>query len=207
MTCAADLHRAAGMAYRVLAARKIRSLPIDPLPILRACRNTVVMTVEEAADACGVHVAALEREFAEADALTLRRQTEETMEYIIVYRPGGNPARLRFTLAHELGHRILGHDSGSAAEEREADCFASHLLCPEPVIRRLRRRFGRLSAEHVAAACYVSLSCARMAGMRKAELGGNMYFRQVDELLAEAVEKEKVVIRQRGIHELPPKGE
>ena len=41
-----------------------------------------------------------------------------------------NPARRRFSLAHELGHFALHHQSGYEWEEREADCFARNLLAP-----------------------------------------------------------------------------
>jgi len=202
-----DLKRAVRMAYRVLAAREIRTLPVEPLLLLRACRNTVVMTAEEAADTCGVPLTAFDREFAEADAFTLCRRTERDEQYIVVYRPGGNPARLRFTLAHELGHRVLGHVGTGDAQEREADCFASHLLCPEPVIRGLRKRFGELSAEQVAAACYVSLSCARAIGLRNDELVDEMWAKRVSALLKEAVERVVVVASHQRVHLLRAKDE
>jgi len=42
---------------------------------------------------------------------------------------------VRFTIAHEIGHAILGHvDEFSLAAEREANCFARNLLCPIPIV-------------------------------------------------------------------------
>ena len=38
--------------------------------------------------------------------------------------------RKRFTLAHELGHYVLGHRRDGEAEEREANCFARNILAP-----------------------------------------------------------------------------
>jgi Zn-dependent peptidase ImmA (M78 family) len=52
-------------------------------------------------------------------------------------------ARIRFTVAHELGHYVLGHgDAGCpcpsrAEEEREADRFAAALLLPAAVLRSM----------------------------------------------------------------------
>ena len=44
--------------------------------------------------------------------------------------PNVNPARRRFSIAHELGHFALHHHRGYEYEEREADCFARNLLAP-----------------------------------------------------------------------------
>lgn len=156
-----ELRRAASRAYQVLVNQQITSLPVDPLAMLRHCRDTVVMTYAEAAETLGIPPADFERQFGDMDAFTLRRDTPAGRQYMVMYRADGNPARLRFTLAHELGHRLLNHEGADPQEERAADCFASHLLCPRPVIARLAARFQPLYAEQVAAVCYVSLSCAR----------------------------------------------
>lgn len=47
--------------------------------------------------------------------------------------------RNRFTIAHEIGHLVLGHlcskDSSSRTTEREADLFASNLLMPKSILK------------------------------------------------------------------------
>jgi Zn-dependent peptidase ImmA (M78 family) len=58
-------------------------------------------------------------------------------------------ARIRFTLAHELGHFILPHNRSvfSCQEsqmdrwEQEANRFAAELLMPQPLIKRLWGRY------------------------------------------------------------------
>lgn len=50
----------------------------------------------------------------------------------IVFLNKRQPAdRMRFTLAHELGHLVLGHVVPSERMEEEANCFASALLMPK----------------------------------------------------------------------------
>lgn len=194
------LTRPARLACRALLARRVTELPVQPLPMLRACRNTRVMTIAEAAEALSMHPTHLDALLAGADAFTFREPAPEP-RYLVVYRPGGHPARLRFTLAHELGHRVLGHTSMSAREEREADLFASHLLCPQPVIDRLRRRFDPLTAEQVAAACYVSLTCARLLATRPA-LPPDPLLEAVDALLAPAADALNPIAAQANQHPL-----
>ena len=58
------------------------------------------------------------------------------------------PGQRRFTIAHELGHFVLGHSSAHVCnderataacdpmQEREADVFASEILMPEHAARR-----------------------------------------------------------------------
>lgn len=166
----AEENRAAQLAARVLLARRTSALPVDPLAILRVCRDTRVYTREAAVEALDLPSDDLLRH---EDAVTLRMPLGEKLHYVVVYRTDGNPARLRFTLAHELGHRILGHTGSTPPEERAADAFAGHLLCPEPVVRRLRALSAddRDAADRIAVACYVSRSCARLTLRRpEAEL-------------------------------------
>lgn len=52
---------------------------------------------------------------------------------IICYNDAISESMYRFTLAHELGHFILGHDTEEKKyQEKEANCFARNLLCPFP---------------------------------------------------------------------------
>ena len=51
--------------------------------------------------------------------------------------------RLNWTLAHEVGHVVLGHTTDGVEQERQADVFAGELLMPELVILELQRRLGR----------------------------------------------------------------
>lgn len=54
---------------------------------------------------------------------------------IIFYNENAPLGCIRFTLAHEIGHYILGHvDENNIFCEREANCFARNLLCPVQVV-------------------------------------------------------------------------
>ena len=75
--------------------------------------------------------------------------------------------RCRFTIAHELGHILLGHptrdgyhartiDKDRPEIEREADIFASRLLAPACVLWGLNLH----TAEEIAKVCNISISAA-----------------------------------------------
>lgn len=53
---------------------------------------------------------------------------------IILYNENMPLGCIRFTIAHEIGHAILGHtDENDPISEKEANCFARNLLCPLPI--------------------------------------------------------------------------
>ena len=74
-----------------------------------------------------------------------------TIGYTILYNPNKKQGRLRFTIAHELGHIILGHleEFGDLEQlktmdrslydelEKETNCFARNLLSPAPYAEEL----------------------------------------------------------------------
>ncbi|MBQ2954268.1 MAG: ImmA/IrrE family metallo-endopeptidase [Clostridia bacterium] len=157
------------MAAKVLVARRVTSLPVSPLAMLHACRDTRVYTMEGAVEAAGISRAELERLFRLTDAVTYWYDEGATRQCAVIFREDGNPARMRFTLAHEMGHRVLRHQGMGEREEREADCFASHLLCPEAVVRRICERAANPEAaiDRIAEVCYVTRACARAAVARR----------------------------------------
>ena len=55
----------------------------------------------------------------------------------ILYNDTKDYSTIKFTLAHELGHIVLGHKEDNDISQKEANCFARNLLCPVPVIDEL----------------------------------------------------------------------
>ena len=64
-------------------------------------------------------------------------------EIFIVYNKERHPNRIRFSIAHELGHLYMGHVHGSSSldfgsenfDEKEANQFAAQLLMPTKLLR------------------------------------------------------------------------
>jgi len=120
------------MAYKVLGQRKNFTLPVYVRGILDQYPDTKVLSYGEACTKYNVDRAVLfERsEFGFTMVQGGRR--------IILYNERKGLEIIRFTLAHELGHCVLGHISDDDISNKEANCFARNLLCPIPVIKELR---------------------------------------------------------------------
>jgi len=84
---------------------------------------------------------------------------------IIHYNPQDTEVRQRFTVAHELGHLVLGHVRGGTChrdprknyntqvfdpDERDANVFAATLLMPVPAVRIALQRINDVSLEKLA---------------------------------------------------------
>lgn len=155
-------------------------LPVRPMALLRQVAR--VLSYDDAAELLGLTVDDFDRVYSRADAFTVR-QGEQSL---VCCRMDGNPARLNFTLAHELGHIMMKH-SGDPADEREADHFASCLLVPEPVRRRLMNR-PELTAEDAARLCYVTVAAVQSAMRRRETSADGELLARVDALTAAQVD-------------------
>ncbi len=89
--------------------------------------------------------------------------------WTVIYNDALSAPAARYTIAHELGHIFLGHDTArikyadiqsfnnTKAAEDQADSFAARLLCPACVIWAL----GLNSPEDIARYCGVELLLAQ----------------------------------------------
>lgn len=95
------------------------------------------------------------------DGYALARQVGSApLEYLILINERNPAQRIRWTIAHELGHIMLGHFERQRHDhraEREANHFAKALLMPLCVLDHLRVR----SPYDIARRCDVSLAAAR----------------------------------------------
>lgn len=140
------------LAARCLVAADARSLPVDVLRMLRLTRGTMVFTPDQAR-AMGVPAEDLSALSAATPAVVFDRTTPaEGRQRIVCWLPESSPARLRRTLAHELGHIAWKHHPTgpeichTGPQERAAEAFARDLLAPPCLLDRLRGRVDSLRA-------------------------------------------------------------
>lgn len=98
-------------------------------------------------------------------------------KWYIIFDDSDTIQRVRFTIAHELGHIFLGHEMlygyytrknniAKPAAETEADMFAARLLAPACVLWGI----GAETAEDIAAVCNISYTAADIRSRRLAIL-------------------------------------
>lgn len=167
----ADRRRAARTAYRTLLAASEGRLPIDVKAIIKKLNNVQIMSYTQAALALGDSFSRLTQGMPSDSACTLVEEGPAGIRYLVLYNDDagyGNEGRRRWSLAHELGHILLKHEEDSSGAEIEADCFARHLLCPQPLLERL----DALDEDVLCVAFGLSRSAARSAlrGMEAARI-------------------------------------
>jgi len=121
--------RAESAAARLLASHAFTGPPVDPEAIARAEGVLVVRRRFEDADVSGMLF-------------------RDSNHHIIGVNSAHPVQRQRFTIAHELGHHVMGHDSCGSVDlqERQANVFAAELLIPLPLLRHALTKIRGLGA-------------------------------------------------------------
>lgn len=110
---------------------------------------TSPVDVVSVAEAVGLVVCIVDRE--SQHALTFAEELSGALDFAsgTIWIAGWeSSARKRYTIAHEIGHEVLGHEqklqdkSRSDSLETEADDFASELLMPRSLIQDALVRHG-----------------------------------------------------------------
>ena len=101
------------------------------------------------------------------------------------YIPGDTQTRINFTLAHEIGHILLGHDNDSPENELAANRFAAELLMPEPIVAELSRRLwnNKLPPYRIAYFFGTSVDASTRRAREisgKANLDGYLYYELIE---------------------------
>lgn len=153
-------------AWRILLNCGVERLPVNLTDI---CRKLGVR-VRKYADARGLPETALQ-----TDGLTFYSWGKP----VILYNQDKPPARIRFTIAHELGHLVLGHVAPGQRTtvnrepsptddpvETAANQFAARLLAPACVLWGLDVH----TPEEISQLCHISQQAAQFRAERMAIL-------------------------------------
>lgn len=144
-------------AWQVLIDYRVFELPVSTLDIATAAGVKVIKNKDVNALQDG-----------EAGA-----SITDGKDWYIVYDDRDMRKRVRFTIAHELGHIFLGHavvagyhartiDIAKPEVETQADVFASRLLAPSCVLWGLDLH----TADDIAKVCDISIAAAKIRAER-----------------------------------------
>lgn len=166
--------KARNASWKTLIDCRVESLPVSTLKICRHYNIALLDSVNDqsfarffAIDTPSIHGAALQR----------------CGRWYILFDGSLSHTRIRFTIAHELGHILLGHRAApgqflsrvnhgdfSASErdpmERSADMFAARLLAPACVLKGLDLH----TPQEIIRTCDISLTAATIRAKRMAIL-------------------------------------
>lgn len=129
-----DYYIATNKAYATLIKYKVFSFPISPKIIIRQLSNVAIHTYSDLAKRMGISREVFLDYLSSSEHGFTARQRDK---YAVFYNEQKDDTTIRFTLAHELGHIILGHIEDGKRENKEANCFARNLLCPVPIIKEM----------------------------------------------------------------------
>lgn len=160
-----DYQNARDAAWRILIDCGVDWLPVD---LNVVCRKL------------GVRL----RSYLSADALVQKLGVRGVTDGVLLFYQGDPlvlydselpPGRVRFTIAHEIGHLVLGHVApgqqtvvnrepslGDNPTETMANQFAARLLAPACVLWGL----GLHTADEIAETCHISMQAARFRAER-----------------------------------------
>lgn len=144
------------LAVCTLEQAGVRRLPVQ-LRQLADWLEVSLFTYRQYAEAAGISQQELVRQYG-PDGFSQRLGNR----LAVFYRDRGNVGRMRWTLAHELAHVLLGHleqadRRGEPLAEWQADTLAAELLCPRGVVERC----GCRSSSELATLCDISQTAAQ----------------------------------------------
>lgn len=160
-----DYQNTRDTVWRILLDCKVEALPID---LNLVCR------------ALGAKPVSYQAHWRDRELPPFAKQTDGMTFYagdspIILFDRSKPPGRVRFTVAHELGHLILGHVSPGQVTtmnrepektdsplERAANQFAARLLAPACVLWGM----GIHTAQEISALCHISLQAVQFRAER-----------------------------------------
>lgn len=136
----ADFIKARSKAVRLLLSSRLYGLKFD-ITKLKLDRNIIF---DSYSSFCANSLATLS-DLTDCgslrDGCTIRREISGSAIYLVLYNDNVKSLkRRRFTLAHEIGHIMLDHESDGAIQESEANRFAAELLLPRILVWELQKR-------------------------------------------------------------------
>lgn len=170
------------LAWRILLKNQISELPVKVTKIAKN-HGCYVRSYEKAKPF--LVELGLWEQTNKTDAFTLWYENR----HLIFYNQKNPETRVRFSIAHELGHILIGHkfqavrngqitlinrepDKLDSPEEKEANMFASRLLAPACVLNAL----NAYTPETISYLCNISLQSATFRAERMKKLNDRQQY-------------------------------
>ena len=126
-----DYYLATNAAYKTLAKSGFE-VPVKVSKILKQFEDISLISYSEAARRRNMSHSEITEYFG-SDFGYLSRDPHDPWKAVIFYNDKKSVQAIRFTIAHELGHYVLGHLDDDDVSQKEANCYARNILCPVPI--------------------------------------------------------------------------
>lgn len=127
-----DYKRATNAAYELLLEYQSRLPVIDVFSLINLLPKEIkvkIYTYTDFSKKIGCTYKEFFYQYASSEhGFTIPKFNEN--KYIICFNEEKDKKTIRFTIAHEIGHIVLGHRQDNDITNKEANCFARNVLCP-----------------------------------------------------------------------------
>lgn len=153
-----NFNRALRVADELICRQKIKGLKINVLNMEYDKKNIIFDTMENYSKVTGAPTNILSAEGKLKDGYTIATPGL----YLVLYNSEiRSKERINWTIAHEIGHIYLDHDTDGPKEEIEAHFFAAQLLMPEQVLRSLKKNKITIDQDYLVHVFGVSKQAAK----------------------------------------------
>ena len=165
MEIKANYIKARNKASEILILQESIDFPIDIYNILIPNKKIIFSTYQKYADKVGVTIDEISCNGEFNDAMVIKQKDT----YLILYNDDlKNKGRVLWSLAHELGHIVLDHKNQGEKEEVEAHTFASQLLLPQCLLKKLFKAGIKITIPYLknkfGLSEKASMSCLKLVG-------------------------------------------
>lgn len=126
----------------------ISTFPISPQEINLNNINNIFSTFQKYSEITGTPISSLTQNNTFTDGYTMRNIRPNTN--LILYNENIlSTGRINWTNSHELGHIALNHFKQCKVNEQEADAFASQLLLPKCILKKLIKENVPVTSKYI----------------------------------------------------------
>lgn len=137
-------------AWEFLIKNNVREYPLNLNKILKQ-NNWYLVNYQNYCNHRKINIIQLISKY--PDAFTIQDMNNN---FLICFNEKNNKQRIRFSIAHEIGHIVLGHLYKNEKLEKEANMFAARILMPMLLIKELKITISK----ELAKLCDVSIEAA-----------------------------------------------
>ena len=135
-------------ASEIILLQPSNTFPIDIFNLKFNNYNVIISSIQNYSIQTGTKIEDLLAKGNGQDAYTVAN-IRNGIHLILYNEEIDSLGRIRWSIAHEIGHLVLEHQEQGKSQELEADTFASQLLAPQCILKQLAKSGVNLSLDYI----------------------------------------------------------